>query len=161
MAKSKRSQVGMSSGVKHRRSTPTLKTVPNAGDVATFIAGLPAGRREDARRLIEIMQGITRAEPVMWGSNIIGFGSYHYRYNSGREGDWFVVGFSPRKQGLTLYIMGGIERHGALLENLGPYKHGKSCLYLKNLDSIDLPTLKRLVRASVRYVRQALDVGPD
>jgi hypothetical protein len=91
----------------------------------------------------------------MWGSSIVGFGDYHYKYASGREGDWFVMGFSPRKQDLTLYLMSGVERHQKLLEGLGKHKIGKGCLYLKSLDDIHLPTLKRVLREAARFVRQS------
>jgi hypothetical protein len=91
----------------------------------------------------------------MWGKSIVGFGSHHYQYASGREGDWFVMGFSPRKQDLTLYLMSGVERHRELLGRLGKHKTGVGCLYLKTLDDVDLPTLRRLLRESARFVRQA------
>jgi hypothetical protein len=86
----------------------------------------------------------------MWGSSIIGFGSYHYHYSSGREGDWFTTGFSPRKQNLTLYVIGGFASHTALLKKLGKHSLGKGCLYLKSLDEIHIPTLKKLIQQSVK-----------
>lgn len=91
----------------------------------------------------------------MWGSSIVGFGSYHYRYESGREGDWMLTGFSPRKQALTLYMMGGFQRHDELMNKLGKYKTGKSCLYVKKLEDIDLDVLRQLVAESVDYMRQS------
>ena len=90
----------------------------------------------------------------MWGSSIVGFGSYHYRYESGREGEWFLTGFSPRKQHLAIYIMSGLKRHRPLLKNLGTHKTAGSCLYLKDLDDVSLPVLKRLIAVSVRDVRR-------
>jgi len=89
----------------------------------------------------------------MWGSSIIGFGSYHFKYKSGREGDWFLTGFSPRKQSLTLYIMNGFEKHDALLSRLGKYKTGKSCLYINKLSDVDQHVLSDLITESVSYLR--------
>jgi len=98
------------------------------------------------------MKEATQAEPLMWGDAIVGFGNYHYRYASGREGDWFLTGFSPRKQNLTLYIMSGFEQYDTLLGKLGKHSTSKSCLYIKRLDDIDLPTLSDLVRRSVEHM---------
>jgi hypothetical protein len=88
----------------------------------------------------------------MWGSSIVGFGDYRYKYGSGREGEWFLAGFSPRKQNLTLYIMAGFEQYDELIKKLGKYKTGKSCLYIKRLEDIDLATLKKLIQQSVKYM---------
>jgi hypothetical protein len=88
----------------------------------------------------------------MWGDSIIGFGSYHYEYASGREGDWFLTGFSPRKQNLTLYLMSGFEEYDNLLKNLGKFKTGKSCLYIKKIEDVDLQTLTELVKQSVAHM---------
>jgi hypothetical protein len=101
-----------------------------------------------------MMGEITKAKPKMWGSSMVGFGTYHYKYASGREGDWFLTGFSPRKQNLTLYLMAGFGRYDGLMKKLGKYKTGKSCLYVKTLDDIDPSTLKSLIRESVRYMRK-------
>ena len=92
------------------------------------------------------MQAATGAPPVMWGSSIIGFGDVHYRYASGREGDWFAVGFSPRKKNLTLYLTDGIDRHTEHLERLGPHATGKGCLYIKRLDDVNRDVLGALIR---------------
>lgn len=89
----------------------------------------------------------------MWGSSIVGFGSYHYQYASGREGDWPIVGFSPRKQNLTLYIMNGFDRYESLLARLGKHKTGKSCLYLNKLEDVDLQLLRELIQESVAYMK--------
>ncbi len=102
--------------------------------------------------VLEIMKQITKAEPQMWGTSMVGFGSYHYKYESGSEGDWFVAGFSPRKQNLTLYIMAGFSRYDELLSKLGKFKTGKSCLYIKKIEDVDLKTLKELIKQSVAYV---------
>lgn len=98
------------------------------------------------------MQEVTGAEPRLWGSSIVGFGDYHYKYESGREGDWFVTGFSPRKQNLTLYIMAGFDNYDQLLSRLGKYKTGKSCLYINKLDDVDLDVLKELVAQSAAHM---------
>ena len=97
-----------------------------------------------------MMTQATGAKPTMWGSAIVGFGSCHLRYASGRELDWFTTGFSPRKQNLTLYVMGGFAQYGALLEKLGKHSLGKGCLYIKRLDDVHLPTLKKLIQQSVK-----------
>lgn len=125
------------------------KTRPQSGDVEAYLDAIEdPGMREDCRTLSALMKGITGDEPVMWGDTIVGFGSYHYRYDSGREGDWFRVGFSPRKQALTIYIMGYLEKYGHILEGLGKYKHGKGCLYVKRLTDIDMGQLEKLIRTS-------------
>jgi len=132
-----------------------LKTRPNRKSVSKFIGSLPDPvRRSQCRTLVELMQDVTGAPPMMWGESIVGFGRYHYTYGSGREGDWFLTGFSPRKQALTIYLMSGIRAHGELLRALGPYRSGASCLYLKGLEQVHMPTLKRLLRESVKAVRR-------
>jgi hypothetical protein len=132
-----------------------LKTKPNKRSVASFLKSVPdAQKRADSSVLIDLMSDATQAEPIMWGSSIVGFGNYHYRYASGREGDWFLVGFSPRKQNLTLYIMSGFEGYDELLASLGKCTTGKSCLYIKRLDDVHMPTLRKLVRQSVKHMRK-------
>ena len=93
----------------------------------------------------------------MWGKSIVGFGSYHYKYASGREGDWMLIGFSPRKQNLTMYFMTGFKEFGALMSRLGIHKTGKSCLYVKRLADIDLKVLESLMKRSIRYMRSNYD----
>ena len=133
-----------------------LKTRPNERSVEKFFDSISDDKkRQDCFSLVELMKQVTRSEPRMWGSSIVGFGSYHYKYASGREGDWFLTGFSPRKQNLTLYIMAGFDEYDELMAALGKYKTGKSCLYIKKLDDIHLPTLRKLVRQSVRHMRKA------
>jgi len=130
-----------------------LKTKPNDQSVEAFLNAIPdEKKRQDCFTLLEIMRQVTQAEPVMWGDSIIGFGSYHYCYESGRQGDWFLTGFSPRVQNLTLYIMSGFDQYDALLAKLGKHTTGKACLYVKRLEDIDLPTLKELVRQSVKFL---------
>lgn len=135
------------------------KTKPTNQSVAEFLNKIPdAERREDCRAVAKMMEKITGSKPKMWGASIVGFGSYHYKYASGREGDWLVTGFSPRKQDLTLYIMMGFEKHADLMKQLGKHRTGKSCLYIKRLSDIHVPTLKKLIESSVKdlssYVEQ-------
>lgn len=101
------------------------------------------------------MKQVTGEEPEMWGDSIVGFGSYHYKYESGREGDWFVTGFSPRKQNLTLYIMSGFDEYDNLISRLGKYKTGKSCLYIKKIDDVDQDVLQELVKKSVEHMEES------
>lgn len=127
-----------------------LKTRRNDGDVDAYLDSVEnPRRREDARRVLTLMREVTGKPPKMWGSSIVGFGSYHYSYASGREGDWPVVGFAPRKQNLVLYIMPGFARYESLLARLGKHRTGKSCLYVTKLDDIDPDVLEELVRESV------------
>ena len=130
-----------------------LKTKKNTADVAAFLDGIEnEKRREDCRAVVAMMAEVTGEPPAMWGDSIIGFGSYHYRYPTGREGDWMATGVSPRKQSLTLYIMTGFPRHEALMQKLGRYKTGKSCLYVKKLEDVDTDVLRELVRESYERV---------
>ncbi len=132
-----------------------LKTKPNAQSVAKFLNSVTdKQRRQDCLTVLEMMKKATKAEPQMWGSSIVGFGRYHYVYASGREGDWFLTGFSPRKQNLTLYLIGGLTPHQALLQKLGKHKTGKGCLYIDKLDDVDLPTLRKLIVAGVKRARK-------
>ncbi len=122
-----------------------------------FIAAVPADeRRDDARELCRLFAEWTGEPATMWGSSIVGFGSYHYRYDSGHEGTAALVGFSPRKANLVLYLVGGVEdRYPKLLERLGPHKRGKGCLYLKRLDDVDREVLRELIERTVRVHRGA------
>jgi len=135
---------------------PTVanKTQPTDASVAAFVAGLADERqRADSERLIALMSKVTGEPATMWGPSIIGFGSYHYRYASGREGDTPLVGFSPRKTALTLYASAGEDERADLLARLGPHKVGKSCVYVKRLSDVDEQVLADLVRAGVAYAR--------
>ena len=127
-----------------------LKTKQTDASVEDFLQSVA-----DAFRILKLMKEVTRAKPRMWGTSIVGFGSYHYKYPSGCEGDWFVAGFSPRKGNLTLYLMSGFAGHAELLKKLGKHKTGKSCLYIKRLDDVDVAALRELVRASVAQVSKA------
>lgn len=130
-----------------------LKTQRNEDDVDAFLDAIDDERkREDAKAIREMMAEVTGDDGAMWGTSIVGFGSYHYTYATGREGDWFKVGFSPRKQNLTLYIMSGFDEYGPMLERLGKHSTGKSCLYVKRLSDVDTDVLRDLVETSVRHI---------
>ena len=132
-----------------------VKPAPNDASPAAFIASLEnEGRRKDCKVLLSLMKQVTGEAARMWGDSIVGFGSYHYRYDSGREGDWFLTGFSPRKQYLTIYVMPGFARFETTMRKLGTYKLGKSCLYIKTLDDIDRDALRELIERSVRRMHQ-------
>lgn len=130
-----------------------LKTKENDGSVEQFLNSVENERRRtDAWQILHLMQEVTGEEPRMWGDSIIGYGHYKYQYKSGREAEWFLVGFSPRKQNLTLYIMSGFDQYDALMSKLGKHKTGKSCLYINKLADIDQEILKELVRLSAQHM---------
>ena len=112
-------------------------------------------KRKDCFALLEMMRAVTTDEPKMWGDSMVGFGTYHYKYDSGREGDWFVTGFSPRKQNLTIYIIPGFDHYDDLMQKLGKHKTGKSCLYVKSLEEIDTSVLKKLIGQSVKHMAKS------
>lgn len=127
------------------------KTKPTAASVSAFLNKVSdKGRREDCLAVLDIMKEVTGEEPQMWGSSIVGFGRYHYKYQSGRGGEWMITGFSPRKSDLTLYIMPGFEPFPNVMKRLGKYKTGKSCLYVKRLADVDVDVLKELVEKSFK-----------
>ena len=132
-----------------------LKTKKTRDSVAAFIAKVedPAARR-DCATLKAIMEDATKDKAAMWGTNMVGFGTYHYKYASGQEGDWPLVAFAPRKNRLTLYIMPGFAGYTELLGKLGKHSKGQSCLHVKSLDDVHLPTLKTLVRHSVKEMKR-------
>ena len=131
------------------------KTTPNDQDVEQFLNSVAdEQKRQDSFTILKLMKQVTGLEPRMWGSSIVGFGSYHYRYESGREGDMLLAGFSPRKQNLTLYNMGGFERYDNLRKQLGKHSTGKGCLYIKRLDDVDLATLKSLIEESFQHAKR-------
>jgi len=135
-----------------------LKTTVNKASVTAYLKSVDdEQKRKDCREVIALMREITGKRPKMWGSSIIGFGSYHYRYRSGREGDWPLTGLSPRKQNLTIYIMPGFSRYASLMKKLGKYKTGKSCLYVKTLDDVDRGTLRQLIARSVADMKKMYD----
>ena len=136
------------------------KTQPTEASVAAFVAAIADERqRADSERLIALMSRVTGEPATMWGPSIIGFGSYHYRYASGRQGDAPLVGFSPRRSALTLYASAGDDVRADVLARLGPHKVGKGCVYLKRLSDVDEQALVELIRAGAAFTR-AQDVAP-
>ena len=132
-----------------------LKTKVNNASVDAFIRKLKDKRIEsDCRTIMRLMQKATRAEPKMWGTSIVGFGSRHLKYASGRELDWMEIGFSPRKQNLTLYVLSGFDGQDALLAKLGKHSTGKGCLYVKKLDDVDLKVLEKIITSSVKEIKK-------
>ncbi|HQV33170.1 MAG TPA: DUF1801 domain-containing protein [Calditrichia bacterium] len=131
------------------------KTVPNSHSVDAFLQTVDdEKKRADCFRILDMMGEITGEPPVMWGGSIVGFGTYHYKYESGREGDMLMTGFSPRKSNLTLYIMPGFGRYAELMDKLGKYKTGKSCLYIKRLADVDEAVLRELIDEGYRYMTE-------
>jgi len=131
------------------------KTKATAKSVDEFLDAIPGEqRKKDSLVVFEMMKKITKMEPKMWGPTIVGFGQYHYKYATGREGDIFITGFSPRKQALTLYIMPGFDQYDDLMKQLGKYKTGVSCLYINKLDDVDLKVLQTLVKESFSYMKK-------
>jgi len=126
-----------------------LKTKATNASVDEFLQGIKdEKKREDCYQILKIMKKATKAEPRLWGTSIIGFGRYHYKYESGRENDWFLAGFSPRVQNLTFYMMGGFDQE--VLKKLGKYKTGKGCLYINKLEDVDTKVLYKLITISVK-----------
>lgn len=132
-----------------------LKTKQNEKNVSEYLNAIEdPQRKEDCIKIHNLMVEITGEDGSMWGDSIVGFGKYHYKYDSGREGDWFITGFSNRKQQISLYIMAGFDRYNALISNLGKHKTGKSCLYIKKLNDIDFKVLEELIRSSLEYMNK-------
>jgi hypothetical protein len=131
-----------------------LKTRVNKASVTRFLDSISDdAQRTDSYSIVEMLRTATKAEPKMWGSSIVGFDSYHYVGKSGREGDWLLAGMSPRKQTLTLYMLGGWDHNAELLAKLGKHSLGKGCLYIKRLDDVSLPVLKRLIADSLKRAK--------
>ncbi len=131
------------------------KTKQTTASVEDFINAVKdENMREDCWAVVKLMQDLTKAEPKMWGPSIVGFGLYTYKYASGRGGDWPLTGFSPRKQNLTLYVMPGFDEYDELMDKLGKFTCGKSCIYVKRLSDLHLPTLKKLITASIKHLRK-------
>ena len=127
-------------------------TKPTGEDVENFLNGVDdEKRRRSCFTLLELMREITHTEPKLWSGNMVGFGDYHYKYASGRQGDTFLVGFAPRKENLVLYVLTDSQQQAPLLDKLGKYKTGKGCLYIKSVDDIHLPTLRSLIEQSVQH----------
>jgi hypothetical protein len=132
-----------------------LKTKLNDGDVLAFLNSVENKKRQsDSYVILDLLKDITQEEPKMWGTSIIGFGKYHYKTKSGIESDWMQIGFSPRKQSLTLYLMDGYDKYGSVLEQLGKHKIGKSCLYINKIEDVNLEVLKSLLESSYQYVKE-------
>jgi hypothetical protein len=126
-----------------------LKTVPTKSSVDKFLKGIKdEEKREDCFQILKLMEKATGAKAKMWGTGIVGFGDLHYVYESGREGDWFIMGFSPRKQNITLYSMGGFLQFEDLMKKLGKYSNGKGCLYINKLEDVNTKVLKDLITKS-------------
>lgn len=137
-----------------------LKTKKSGASVEKYLSSIADERqRADCLVLVEIMRKATGAEPRMWGTKIVGFGDFHYKYASGREGDWFQAGFAPRKSEITVYLMGWVKQHPELLKTLGKHKTGGGCLYIKRLEDIHLPTLRKLIGASIKGLKKASSAG--
>ncbi len=132
-----------------------IKTKPTRASVKKYLQGVENGkRRADAEVVAEIMEQVSGEKPTMWGDSLIGFGSYHYKYKSGQEGDWPLTAVAPRKQNLVVHIMPGFDHWPGLMKKLGKFKTGVSCLYINKLEDVHLPTLKRLIDYSVRRMRK-------
>ena len=135
-----------------------LKTKLNDASVHDFLNSIQdEKKRKDSNTIVDLIKQVTRSEPKMWGKSIIGFGIYHYKYKSSREGDWMKVGFSPRKENLTLYIMPGFDKYENLMQNLGKHKTGKGCLYIKKLEDVNLDILEKLITQSFKYISEKYD----
>ena len=133
-----------------------LKTQETKGSVEKFLNSVDnEKRRDDALAILKMMKSVTRQQPKMWGKDMIGFGNYHYKYASGREGDWFLTGFSPRQSNLSIHIMPGVEKYPALMKKLGKHKTGKSCLYINKLEDVDLKVLKELIKKGYADMKKA------
>ena len=131
------------------------KTQPNKASVTAFLNAIEDKRkRPDAKKVAAMMRRATGCRAKMWGSSIVGYGKYHYKYASGREGDWALVGFSPRKQNLAVYIMPGFSAYGSLMKKLGKHKTGKSCLYINKLEDVDMEVLRELAARSYKYIKE-------
>lgn len=131
-----------------------LKTKVNEASVEDFLNAVEdESKRKDCYEILKLMEQVTQEPAKMWGASIVGFGSYHYKGSGGREGDWMITGFSPRKANLTLYLMGGFDKYQSLLEKLGKYKTSVGCLYIKKLDDVDRTVLKDLIAENVKTMR--------
>ena len=132
-----------------------LKTKVSKASVNNFLNSVKdEQKRKDSFKILEMMKKITKEDPKMWGPSIVGFGSYHYKYASGHEGDMCIAAFSPRKEALTIYILPGFEKYDSLMKKLGKYKTGKSCLYIRRLEDIDTKVLTELISESYKYMKQ-------
>jgi len=131
-----------------------LKTQKTTDSVAAFIKSVEPSRQSDCKAIIKLMRKATGSKPAMWGKSIIGFGNKHLKYASGRELDWFTIGFSPRKGDISLYVLMQSEDQSGLLKKLGPHKAGKGCLYIKSLEAIDQNVLCKLMDSTVKAMKK-------
>ena len=131
------------------------KTQRTDNSVSLFLDQIePEQKRKDSHALVALMSKITAEEPKLWGTSIIGFGDYHYKYKSGREGDWFLTGFSPRKNALTVYLMCDLSHEGLDFDGLGKYKLSKGCLYFKKIEDVDLNVLTQIIKDSIEIIKK-------
>lgn len=132
-----------------------MKTTPTKASVTSFINAVEnEARRKDAKTILALMKKLTGDKPVMWGPSIIGFGKYHYKYESGREGDFMLVGFSPRKANMVLYVLGSLKDDDPLLGKLGKFKRGRACLYVNTLDDVDMGVLEKVIKKSYETTKK-------
>lgn len=135
------------------------KTKATTASVSAYLKSVAHDkRREDAQTIKKVMDKVTGWKAKMWGPSIVGYGQYHYKYDSGREGDFLITGFSPRKQALTIYIMPGFSAYDGLMAKLGKYKTGRSCLYINKLEDVDMKVLETLIRKSVNFMKKKYGV---
>ena len=132
-----------------------LKTNETKLSVTKFIGKVENDqKRQDSQAILKLMKQVTKEEPKMWGGSMVGFGHFHYKSDSGREGDWFLTGFSPRKQNLTIYITPGFDKYESLMTQLGKHKTSKGCLYIKKLEDVDMKVLKQLIKQSYQDMKK-------
>ena len=137
-----------------------LKNKENNASVQTFLKTVEDKQKyQDCLEILKIMRDVSGKRAKMWGTSMVGFGRYHYKYKSGHEGDWFVTGFSPRKQSLTIYIMPGFSKYKTLMDKLGKHKTAKSCLYIKRLDDVNTKVLKQLISRSIKDMQKMYKCG--
>lgn len=137
-----------------------LKTKKTTASVSAFLNAITDDQvRKDCKAVAALMQTATKSKPAMWGASLVGFGTARFKYASGRELDWMLTAFAPRKNNLTIYIMSGFPQHEALMAKLGKHSHGQGCLHIKRLSDVHLPTLTKLIAASVKHVRKTYPAG--
>lgn len=139
---------------------PEQKTKVNNNKVSDFLNTIAnEKKRKDCYALIEIMKQMSKEEAKMWGTSIIGFGAYHYKYASGHQGDAPLIAFSPRKQNIVIYLMGGFHLHAELMKKPGKNKAGKGCMYINSLDDVNIPILKEVIELSMQYLKKQIESG--
>lgn len=132
-----------------------LKTKETKLSVAKFLSKVEDDqKRKDSKQILGLFKQVTKEVPKMWGDSMVGFGRFHYKSDSGREGDWFITGFSPRKQNLTIYITPGFDKYESLMKQLGKHKTSKGCLYIKKLEDVDMKVLKQLIKQSYQDMKK-------